>query len=445
MNVGMPLQVSNYNFIINRDGRFVAYNARLGNFAEITEEAAKVLDGEEPVSALQETRSLIDMGFLHNGDEKDQISDRFNATRDEKYLYFTFTPTLACNFACDYCFQDGFRNKKRWGDKERQGVLKFVRHLLEQDKRDIMVTWFGGEPLLEAETILEMSKSIREIADEFGVRIAKSNIVTNGLLMTEDLANDLQSAGVTEAQVSIDALNFVKPIHRGVKLKNGEPSPIVANALVASKYLDVNFRINVDRKVANNLDEIIAFLKMHGLGEKFGFARVDNYDEDTEGDSSDQSGCGKWKQTNSTIPREEYAGIEKQGWQSGSNYLRVIKSKLRPKTSACAATTGNMFVVDAEGHISRCWASAGKSEEAEGHIDEFTDLGIGSGPSESRWLGYTPLAYKECKNCKVLPLCMGGCSYPRLFREAKSPPCEAIKRQISGFVDEVGQHIQLPV
>ena len=444
MSKDKQLCISNYNYFIERADGIVGYNARKGTFALLSRTAVRALQGDLPLETLTELESLIDCGFLHHGDEIEQVAAKFHSTRTKDNLFLTLTPTLSCNFACEYCFQD-HRPKQVWSTNTRKNVTNFLAYLLEQGPRNVRLTWFGGEPLLAKDIIFEDSGTICEIINNKGSRLIKMDIVTNGILLDKTTAKTLKSVGVAEAQVSLDALEFRKPDRRGAIDKDGKPSIILRNAKDALEYLEVYLRINVGPNLVDDLDRLISFLKEEGFGGRYGFARVDNYDEGHSQDikSTKTSSCSKWTQTNETIPRFKYASIENEAFKRSNNYLNIMKAKLTPKKAPCAAPSGNMFVIDADGYVSRCWASAGKPEEAEGHVSEFEHFGMDIS-AVSRWLSYTPLAFPECKSCKVLPLCMGGCSYPRVFRQSKETPCNSIRGQVDSFVTELATHLSLP-
>lgn len=304
-----------------------------------------------------------------------------------------------------------------------------------KNKRKIHCTWFGGDPLLELNSIIENSLRIRDAVEKENAELTGIDIVTNGILLDERAAISLRDCGVKSAQVSIDTWEFRKPSNRGLVDSTGNPSIIISNAKKASEYMKICVRINIGEGIVSKLDETILFLKKENLN--YGFGRVDNYDEGC-------SGCAdnEWKQTNLTIPIDKYSYIESKLVYKSEHFLQMIQEKLTPKSNPCGAMTGNMFVIDNAGYISRCWASAGKPYEAEGHISNFHS--IFSNQSQSKWMNYNPLDCKECRECKVLPLCMGGCAYSRLFRGGKKPSCEAIKNQVETFAREIAEHIQLP-
>ncbi len=140
--------------------------------------------------------------------------------------------------------------------------------------------------------------------------------------------------------------------------------------------------------------------------------------------------------------RGAYAKLE-QEFLSRPEMMQQLANKLRPKKHFCSATSGSMFVIDADGDISRCWESAGVKRESIGNVlaRQHTPQGM---MVDAQWQAYHPLAYSACANCRVLPLCMGGCSYPRIVLDAANPECTSIKRQIEFCVNEVATKLKLP-
>jgi len=120
--------------------------------------------------------------------------------------------------------------------------------------------------------------------------------------------------------------------------------------------------------------------------------------------------------------------------------LQLLANKLRPKKHFCSATLGSMFVIDADGDISRCWESAGIKDEAIGNVL----TGERDSAVAAKWGSYHPLAYSACASCRVLPLCMGGCSYPRVIMDATNPECTSIRQQINFCIEEVAKRVKLP-
>jgi uncharacterized protein len=124
-------------------------------------------------------------------------------------------------------------------------------------------------------------------------------------------------------------------------------------------------------------------------------------------------------------------------------FLDVVQQRLTPTRGGfCGATNGTMLVIDPDGDISRCWNSAGVKTESIGNVNAagFSQEQV---DAEKQWTGYSPFLYASCESCRVLPLCRGGCSHPRLFAGAKASPCESIKFVIGHYVEFVGSRIDL--
>jgi len=70
------------------------------------------------------------------------------------YLSFIILPTDDCNFRCQYCYED--HEKRRMSISYLDLIARFVDKNIEKYK-GLKVEWFGGEPLLELESIYYLS------------------------------------------------------------------------------------------------------------------------------------------------------------------------------------------------------------------------------------------------------------------------------------------------
>lgn len=70
-------------------------------------------------------------------------------------------------------------------------VVALAGRMLDASRtKDIHVTWFGGEPLLAPDVIESLSGRLMALAEERGGRY-EASIVTNGYLLTQDIADML--------------------------------------------------------------------------------------------------------------------------------------------------------------------------------------------------------------------------------------------------------------
>jgi uncharacterized protein len=459
---------SRYNYFVERDEGVMGYNARTGTFALLAKETALILQAKESIENISDSdiNSLVEMGFLYYGDEISHIMSKFDDVKQQNHvLYLTLVPTLSCNFSCDYCFQDKYRHHQFMSIDTQKSTLNFVRELIDQGRKEVICTWFGGEPLLAKNIILSMSPKLREIVEISEAKLVKMDMITNGILLSEKTARELSEVGIESVQVSIDALVFQSNKKRGVIDSEGNPSIILKNIKAARDYLKIGIRINVSADNANEIQQIIEILDNHGFSGFYELAHIHDNEKEhgfiTNSDGKRTPACksqacgscgssGSLGNTNtliqiqnfSALSRPAYARLEREKFLNHPKAYPSLIYNLKPKAHACSATSGQMFVIDPAGYISRCWMSAGSPSEAMENVHNATDS-LEESKVAKKWREFSPFAYPACKTCKVLPLCMGGCSHPRMFMEATTPPCESIKQNIQFCVDTVGRMLEV--
>lgn len=446
-------QRSQYNYFVDRNEGVVCYNARTGIFALLADDVAAMLRGKHAITAIRDLEELIAMGFVHHGDEVEQIRLRFNQQRDLSHLlHLTLLPTLACNLTCDYCFQNEYRNHRVMSPMIQGAVLQWIKARLTEGHTEVLCSWFGGEPLLCQEIVLEMSRSLRSIVDAANGKLRMS-IITNGTMLNSTTAKALAKVDITDAQVTFDALRDDGCQKRAVLDLAGGPSKILKNVLSACEHIEVSVRINVSRDNMDDVPQIIETLQTYGFGDAITFARTHSFKSEkefiTDYKRRHKRLFGHRKSHNTDISgyecflgRSEYARLERNIFLTRPEGLQEMMRMLQPKAHFCSATAGYMFVIDPNGYISRCWHSAGLSSEAMGNVND-EDSALEETSVVQLWQNYAPFKYSVCTICKVLPLCMGGCAHPRVFMNASNPPCESIKQNIQYCVEQVAMHIEI--
>lgn len=78
----------------------------------------------------------------------------------KKTLSLTIAPTLECNFSCEYCFES--HTKNIMSIEIQNEIYSWVK-VAAQDKMNVNITWYGGEPLLAKIIIFEMSENMIKI------------------------------------------------------------------------------------------------------------------------------------------------------------------------------------------------------------------------------------------------------------------------------------------
>ena len=365
-------------------------------------------------------RAAVDGHFLL-ADDADELLDYSIKRNVQKYssdaLGLTIAPTLMCNFRCVYCYET---SKPGIISQETQdNVVKFVSSRIENLK-DFDVTWYGGEPLLAVDAIASLSERFQKICSDHNVSYS-AFMISNGSLIDQNIVALMKKHSIQGIQITIDG---PPEVHDSRRIsKNGKSSflSIIDHInLLLSNGIEVFIRINVDKTNEETLDRLIAYLASHLLNQsvKISFGQVTAY---TEACRSIESSC---------FHNEEFAGRLAKYYEILQNH-GFQKANPFPYPSArlnyCCAELMNSFVLDHEGYLYKCWNLVGDVSRAIGNINDSSfDT---ASDKNAFWVVRDPLLNPQCKECSILPLCVGGCPYNRLLQPSSSN-CDLIRYNI---------------
>lgn len=113
-----------------------------------------------------------------------------------------FVVTMACTGRCKHCSQG---EHKKGESIDGRVAAEAVKKIADEYKIDSVMT-FGGEPLLEVDTVCAIHKA----ATEMGIR--KRQLITNGFFSEDterikEVAKLLSQSGVNEILLSVDAFH----------------------------------------------------------------------------------------------------------------------------------------------------------------------------------------------------------------------------------------------
>ena len=95
----------------------------------------------------------------------------------------------------------------------------------------------------------------------------------------------------------------------------------------------------------------------------------------------------------------------------------------------CGAARENGLVVCPNGDVHKCWETVSMENYKLGNLNEPNFNLFEAGKT---WTTWSAFAEKECMECRIMPNCMGMCTYRFLFKENYSgnsalTPCPSIK------------------
>lgn len=172
----------------------------------IQEEYTKLLhDGGCQNLSSELTRFLHNQEMLADEEELTKIASQLYDTM-KSTLLITMMPTEGCNFRCPYCYEDhkAISMSRRNLDKILEYISCQVPHY-----RHVNISWFGGEPTLCRDTILEVSDLIHSLQETTPFTFS-SNMTTNGYLLGVEHFKEYFHAGVTEYQITLDGWDHDK-------------------------------------------------------------------------------------------------------------------------------------------------------------------------------------------------------------------------------------------
>jgi len=401
----MKFKVSEYN-IFSESGKHIFNmisnslfegNIDIINYLKIHHTERMTLENELFDDELLDT--LYNHGIIFNIEENeiDIIKHRYYRDKyDDSYLSLILYPTLNCNFDCHYCYE-GDKTKKM--TDANLSVLHDFLINQSKKKKEIATRWSGGEPLLVWNKIYDLSKKVIENCDINNCKYS-SSLISNGYLLTEKILKEMVEVNITSIQITLDG---PPKLHDEVRyLSNGKGSfqEVLNGIEIASKYMKVHVRINVDKRNFPEMDYLFRLISNSKANKK----NIRIFTRPVE--------C-----TITTTPstelfsNEEFINIDKKLIELAIKhelpyafYWGIDGKKVR-----CIYHSTNSYLIDPELDIYRCPIFIGGDKiNSIGYIDN-KNINIVNRSKYLDTLSYSPFEIEECRNCPVLPMCNGKC------------------------------------
>lgn len=259
-------KLSKFNYsCFNYKNELLLFNTLKG-----TESMCKIIDKNNQEKFLNNFKlldqrivdKLINKGLIINEDvdedrKLDSLIQKYMAPKD---LSITISPTEGCNFRCKYCYET--HENLRMSSETRENIISFVKDNIHKFT-DLNINWFGGEPLLMLNEVLDMSEKFIEIS-KFYRRRYSAAMTTNGYLLDINTFKKLLNARINIFQITIDGIECIHNNQRPLINGNKTFSTIYSNLMEIKKLKNRNFHImirsNFTKDVFENLDEYIQLI-----------------------------------------------------------------------------------------------------------------------------------------------------------------------------------------
>lgn len=306
----------------------------------------------------------------------------------------TLDVTEDCNLRCSYCFT-GDKQRRKLKLQTGKDAIDFLLRSDVSGKEPVDITFFGGEPLMEFETIKALVLYGEEQASAMGKKIS-FGATTNGCLLSEDIVTFWKAHNMGFL-LSIDGDKESQDMYR--KKADGSSSfdqLVTKIPIILKGYPNVTARITLSPETAKNLSHDILWLYSQG----FNSVAVTPVQE-----------C-EWSTENLELVRSEYHKVVPafiKLWKQGRKlYLKafddVWKELANPPGDSHSCGAGRGYVgINVEGYLYPC--------------HRFHDFSDNRPEKDQEWcLGsiYDGIWNEECRN-KFL-------DFPK-NRKAENPQC----------------------
>lgn len=397
------MKQSKYNCILQDNTGMVIYNAATDQLVALTPQLANIFNESKaaPEKIKAQHAELYDH-LLQKGifvcDDADEteayIRKREEYERSSGEYTITINPTLACNMSCWYCYES-HKNMPAMSADVKQSVLLLIDKLLADNKlKKLNLSFFGGEPLLYFDkVVVDIINHAKMQCKAFDAKLS-IHFTTNAYLLTDNVLKQFEGLDVS-FQITIDG---GKQVHDSVrKTKGGEPTyaRIVEHIhQTLSRGFSVGVRFNYTAKSIPSFIDVVKDFSHLPQEQKhlvnFTFQRVW---QDNEGDASQVE--------------QQVEHIERAFEQAGL-FVNNAKSYIVPY---CYADGVNTAVVNYNGDLFKCTARDFAPKSKEGTLAADGTLRWNERLRKRMSIRH---GSDTCLQCRIYPICHGGCSQMKL-------------------------------
>jgi len=373
--------------------------------------------------------TLAEHGFVVTDPESERaaLESHFAEFRDDaSQLRITILTTLQCNFACDYCYQGDHVEFGRPAGKmsldTSARVAEWIgRQVDELRPGRLVLTFFGGEPLLNVPAMVDIAERCWRHAESRGVR-QLVNIITNGLLLSPEIVDRMQPFGLSGVKVTLDGDRDTHDRVRPLRGGQGTFDRIIENVRRVAPMVPVAIGGNFDASTAERYPALLDFLKEQdfaGRISKVAFKPIIK-------PAGPQTPKGLIPLTLVDANRNPLNGscMTAAGASTGSvcdncHFVDDQMSFLREETrrrgfatadgvhmGPCELYRRHSHTIGPDGSLYACPGFTGEFALSVGHIEDRRD------PVQAEAAGrFDRLApWRQCGDCAFIPVCGGGCA-----------------------------------
>ena len=360
-------------------------------------------------------------------------------------LKIDFALTNKCNFCCPYCFEIANLNKSRIEIEKllrntSNYLYKYIKYNFDNEVKELEIVFYGGEPTLERNFIVEFIKRIQLLSKNYNVDF-RYTFITNGFLFSKDFINKLDNKGCKFVQITLDGEKEYHNKRRTNINKINTFDTIINNInQLIKNHFYVVIRLNVDKNNFESIKRLIDNvqnlfdIKENGEYLRFDIARVfgtkDSYNL-MEFETCKEILSSKLLQL----------------------HLIDIRINCNALTTFCSAESlTNDIVIDFKGDIYRCWNNVFDENYKINTIKNLLENKCDPYENSDNTIEFVEtlslenVNNKKCFSCKYCKYCQGLCPAVRqsimngdemnIYNNQRCK--ELIKRRIKQSLQNIG-------
>lgn len=336
---------------------------------------------------------LKDKGFILDDEklEDELLKQKYDAIRNPRQYQIMILPTYQCNLRCWYCVQN---HKDLWlSDEDVKRIKSRIKNVLENNDEieNLHISWFGGEPLLAYDRIVEISEWAIELCESLG-KTYTAAITTNGTLLTQERIAKLHELKIIHYQITIDGDRVT---HNKIKVlgKSSAFDIALKNIGEIIKHTHCLLRFNYTKenlKPEAIIEDVKSVLPEEGRDNvQFLIYKV-------------------WQENEEGIDDKEVQKLSEMAEEIG------LDPRLAP-IGMCYADHKYFDCVFANGKIGKCDNADPDSSHANGIIREDGGIDWESKNFSLLSIFDSEAKAEDCTSCRFLPVCWGPCPIKREY------------------------------
>ena len=372
--------------------------------------------------------TLVENGFVvdsREGERRDLETFFRNVREDTDQLKVTVLTTLQCNFACDYCFQGDHGDHNLFAQKmtleQAAQVVRWVEERLDAVRPGrFILTLFGGEPLLNLPVAYYLAEQCFAACRASGIE-QKVTVITNGLLLTEEVVRRLLPYNLVGVKITLDGDRETHNRMRPLRGRQGTFDRIVENMRHVAHLVPLTVGGNFDESSVDSYPALLDFLKQQSFAQhivKVNFKPIIKTTPATPKGMIPLTVVGaSGNPLNGTCMTTAGAGNgtpcdschfvdEKMAFLRSETKKRGFPTPDGVHMGPCEIHRKHAHTIGPDGALYACPGFTGEATQSVGHIDGRQEAWREDAAKRFDALA----AYKNCGDCSFIPVCAGGCS-----------------------------------